>query len=843
MQLTAKMVTVVVLFYAALVTFQSQAQKPGKKYEKPLTHHMTPEEEKLRHLIGKDFTPTAPPTGPVRNVAEFEKMQAVLIRYPFGIPYSVIQEMAEDITVVTIVEDASEESYVYNQYVSNGVNTGNCEFLHAASDSYWSRDYGPWFIFDGNDQPGIVDFPYNRPNRPNDDEVPVEVANMLGINLFGMNVIHTGGNYMTDGMGISSSSDLVYDENTLTPAQINQEFQDFLGINTYHVVPDPNNTYIDHIDCWGKFLDVDKVLIREVPSTHAQYDEIEATAAYYAAQTSSYGVPYQVFRVYTPNDQPYTNSIILNKKVLVPVTGSSWDDDALAAYEAAMPGYEVVGMTGSWYSTDALHCRAKGIADIGMLHISHVPVLTDQPVQPDYYIEADITAHSGQAIYPDSVFAVYNVNGGEWDTIPMFYSSGKTYAGYIPGENYGSQISYFIYAADQSGRHTTHPFIGTPDPHRFYIGEELLPQISAYPGVFNVTLGLDENTNKILTVKNTGGPVLNYQANVVYSSESDAIVQAYPQPVNFWTGSCTDATKTETSMVVAYNNEDGWMRFDVSAIPVGSQINSIELHGYINDTYWPYWSITSLPDDPLTASASTIRSWIESHSSSGEAYYFGNENSSFATGWHTWSLGNSATTDLEIALSGGWFSVGIDSRDNDNTYYLIFDGWAESNPPYLVIDYSYTPAFEWLSLDGNSGVSGTIQQNDSVTINAGFDATGLDEGIYSASIDISSNDPDQPQMSIPVTLEVITAKFIEVKLFLQGAFHNTEMTTHLNQAGMIPDNQPYDISPWNYDGTENLNAIPDPDITDWILVEYKGMLLMQVLQILQPLSEERLPFY
>ncbi|MEZ5198260.1 MAG: agmatine deiminase family protein [Bacteroidales bacterium] len=114
-----------------------------------------------------------------------------------------------------------------------------------------------------------------------------------------MNVIHTGGNYMTDGLGISSSSDLVWDENPgLSHAQIDQAFLDYLNIHTYHVVPDPNNTYIDHIDCWGKFLAVNKVLIREVPETHAQYDEIEATAAYYASQTSSYGTPLR-FTVFT----------------------------------------------------------------------------------------------------------------------------------------------------------------------------------------------------------------------------------------------------------------------------------------------------------------------------------------------------------------------------------------------------------------------------------------------------------------------------------------------------------------------------------------------------------------
>ena len=800
---------------------QLMSQKPGKKPVKRLTHHMSPEEERLRHLIGKEFVPTAPPQGPVRNVAEFEKMQAVLIRYPFGIPYSVIKEMADDIEVVTIVEDQGDENYVLNQYTANSINTANCSFLHAPSNSYWSRDYGPWFIFDGNDQPGIVDFPYNRPSRPDDDEIPVEVANMLGINLFGMNVIHTGGNYMTGGMGISASSDLVWDENSLSPAQIDEYFEDYLGIDTYHVVPDPNNTYIDHIDCWGKFLDVDKVLIREVPASHPQFDEIEATAAYFAAQNSSYGVPFQVYRVYTPNDQPYTNSIILNRKVLVPVTGSQWDDDAIASYQQAMPGYEIVGVSGSWLSTDALHCRAKGIADIGMLHIRHFPLLGEQPDEPDYTIEAEITAHSGQPLYPDSLFLIFSVNFSAWDTVQMINTTGKSYEANISGQTYGSQVRYFLYAADQSGRNVTHPFIGDPDPHLFYIGEELPPQISVYPGELNVSLTPGETTDKILTIYNTGGPVLDFQASVNYTNMSEAIVQADPQAVNFWTGSCTGSLKTETSLVVAYNNEDGWMKFDVSMIPEGADITSIELHGYVNDTYWPYWSITSLPHDPLSASAGTIRSWIESHSGTSEAYYFGNESSSFSTGWHSWSLGNSANYDLENALTDGWFAVGIDSRDNDNQYYLIFDGWDETNPPYLVIDYTYTPAFEWLSLDGGSVTSGLISQQDSMFITAGFDATGLAEGIYTAEISINSNDPGQPQLIIPVTLEVVNVKYLDLKIYLEGPFEGAIMNNILNQHGFLPTTQPYGGSPWNYDGTEQVSSIPDPDITDWILLEYR----------------------
>ncbi|MEZ5198261.1 MAG: hypothetical protein R2764_18290 [Bacteroidales bacterium] len=180
----AKLFIYCMILAASCLSFNALlAQKPKDESGRKLTHHMSPEEEKLKHLIGKDFVATPPPTGPVRNVAEFDQMQGVLIRYPFGISYTVIAEMAEDINVVTIVSSQSQQITVLNNYIANGVNTANCSFLIAPSNSYWSRDYGPWYIFDGNDEPGIVDFPYNRPSRPDDDNIPVEMADYLGINL------------------------------------------------------------------------------------------------------------------------------------------------------------------------------------------------------------------------------------------------------------------------------------------------------------------------------------------------------------------------------------------------------------------------------------------------------------------------------------------------------------------------------------------------------------------------------------------------------------------------------------------------------------------------------------
>lgn len=456
-----------IVFITVSIGLTAQQQLPDWRK----LHYLSAEEMLMPLNTARNFVETDPPTPEVRNVAEFDQMQSVLVRYPFGVPVELIREMAEETEVVTVVGSIGEQQIVENIYVSNDVNLENTAYLIAPTDSYWIRDYGPWFVFDGNKNPGIMDFPYNRP-RPNDNNIPAAVAQYLNIDLYGMNVYHTGGNYMCDGMGQASSTDLVWEENPqLTEGEIAIKFSDYLNIFEYHVRPDPLADYIKHIDCWGKFLTPGKVMIGQVPESDPRFDDFEAAADYFANKISSYGIPYEVVRVYTPGTYPYTpytNSLILNKKVFVPITGSQWDDEAIATYEEAMPGYEIVGvMYNGWINTDALHCRTKGVADIEMLYINHIPLLGDVDYQENYEITADIFAYSGQDIYTDSVIIYYSINNEEYQISNMSYLENDIWTGTISGIMPGDEVDYYLYAADMSGRNNHHPYIGEPDPHEF----------------------------------------------------------------------------------------------------------------------------------------------------------------------------------------------------------------------------------------------------------------------------------------------------------------------------------------------------------------------------------------
>ena len=60
-----------------------------------------------------------------------------------------------------------------------------------------------------------------------------------------------------------------------------------------------------------------------------------------------------------------------------------------------------------------------------------------------------------------------------------------------------------------------------------------------------------------------------------------------------------------------------------------------------------------------------------------------------------------------------------------------------------------------------------------------------------------------------------------ITAFLRGAWNGTAMNTSLNSGGIIPLSQPYNVAPFNYNGTESVSSIPNSNIVDWVLVEVR----------------------
>ncbi|MCP4145634.1 MAG: hypothetical protein GY752_10185 [bacterium] len=425
-----------------------------------IPHHETAYERSLwegkeNEMPTRGTLSDPPPVGPVRNIAEWEPVTGVLIRYPLGLPYDLLNDLDDDVNIHCVVSSGNYSSAQSN-FTSNGLDMGRVEFLIRANDSIWTRDYGPWYVFDGNGDMAIIDHTYNRPYRPNDNMIPVYFGQQQGIPVYSHDMYHTGGNYMTDGSNFSMSTTLVYNEATgMSNAEVDQLMADYYGTETYNVLDYIESGGIHHIDTWAKFLDEENVLLKEVWSGHHTYSNLEQRATLLASLESSTGRNYQVHRIYCydigwGDPASYTNSIILNKNIYVPIFGDAGHDaNALAAYEAAAPGYTIRGYEYSGFITDdALHCRTKGVYDRHMLRVEHIPVsgTHDGPVA----IEAMIDDRSETSIPFKAVY--YRYAGDNWTMVSMDSAGMDNYVGTIPAPESDTTVDYYIHAADASGR-------------------------------------------------------------------------------------------------------------------------------------------------------------------------------------------------------------------------------------------------------------------------------------------------------------------------------------------------------------------------------------------------------
>ncbi|HNS52821.1 MAG TPA: hypothetical protein PKO09_16775 [Anaerolineae bacterium] len=112
---------------------------------------------------------------------------------------------------------------------------------------------------------------------------------------------------------------------------------------------------------------------------------------------------------------------------------------------------------------------------------------------------------------------------------------------------------------------------------------------------------------------------------------------------------------------------------------------------------------------------------------------------------------SAAPVTVEYGLGSGWF-IGL-AETLEITYDYGWEG-APVLPNTLLWGYAWGGAsgVPWLSEDP---VEGTVPAGGCVDVTVTFDSTGLAVGDYFANLVIDSNDPDEPQVVVPVQLTVL----------------------------------------------------------------------------------------
>ncbi len=454
-----------------------------------LPHYLTEAEKGLvSNFQFRNSRITPPPSGPVRAAAEWEEVEYLMVTWQSNYQGILRQIVAAAVNECKVIITTQNQSSVSNYLTAGGVPLTNVIFMNAPWDSIWIRDYAANTIYsnDVGDR-AIVDWIYNRP-RPNDDIMPAAHSAQTGVQLYstdsGTNdLVNTGGNYMSDGLGNAFASKLILNENAAgnpygvsvkSEAQINGIMQQYMGINNYIKMDVLPFDGIHHIDMHMKLLDEETLLVSRYPPGVADGPQIEANINYVLNNFQSpFGTPYDIKWIDAPPStsgsypdtngwyRTYTNAVFVNKTILIPTYRPETDVPALAYWQELMPGYNIVGIDVDnsdeplIAALGAIHCVTHTIGVADPLWIVHQPI-DESGIGATVPVDVMIKHNSG--INSAKVFW-REVGATSYNEIPMTFVSDDNWTTNITTPSNGNDVEYYIWAESNSGKELTRPIV------------------------------------------------------------------------------------------------------------------------------------------------------------------------------------------------------------------------------------------------------------------------------------------------------------------------------------------------------------------------------------------------
>src|SRR5690606_5054091 len=104
-----------------------------------------------------------------------------------------------------------------------------------------------------------------------DDRAPQEIGAALGQDAVRVPFAFTGGNVLCDGQRTAFSTCALANENDvkgLPEGEFRKRVRQFLGIEHYYLVSNFERHGIQHIDCFMKLLDEERLLVLRLPEDH-----------------------------------------------------------------------------------------------------------------------------------------------------------------------------------------------------------------------------------------------------------------------------------------------------------------------------------------------------------------------------------------------------------------------------------------------------------------------------------------------------------------------------------------------------------------------------------------------
>lgn len=470
---------------------------------------------------GSGYYPSYKP----RMAAEWEPAIGVLIAWPLSLPKELVIAFAKDTKIYLLVESHKAKQDAIQYLTQWKITPDRVKFITVPQgvDASWTRDWGPHAVFTPEGDLKLADPRYlfstplmgmscedslrflfhddmGRMLLTNtEDQAPDFIAAATEWEAVKLPFAFTGGNVLADGQRTAFSTCALVRENEFDVIPEEQFFngvRQILGIEHYNIISNFEAYGIQHIDCFMKLLDEERLLVARPPVDHPAYATYEGIVKHELSHLeNAYGRPYEILRidlaVYDSMDlAAYTNALILNKNIYVPLFGIAQDSVAMQTWRDAMPGYTVKGFlfplseqgyyrsgliaqyhTMGWTFGDALHCRARAMWDPNMIYMSVDRLPAIAPKAKSYTINVLIKDYSKGSLVPESLVLRWRIQGDSvWKHIPLLPTGvPDQFQAILEGKFAGVTIEYFAEAKSNWGTVARMPLTAPEQGYTFKV--------------------------------------------------------------------------------------------------------------------------------------------------------------------------------------------------------------------------------------------------------------------------------------------------------------------------------------------------------------------------------------
>jgi agmatine deiminase len=315
---------------------------------------------------------------------------------------TMVEALHDNENVHIIVEDESQRDHVIYLLRSYGIGEKNTDFCVIPFDDIWVRDNGPIFVLDERGNLAITNWRFNgwggRHNFPLDDRVPAVIGEQLSVPVFEPPLVLEGGAVEVNGKGTfmaTRASILNTNRNpNIRQAEVEATLKDYLGVEHFIWLTGAGTPECDqwgddtdsHIDIVARFTSDSTVLYNwsedesdpRFPMLARHYDELQSASTESGKSLTLVRLPVPSNGVHrisknktfstTLTDAAYSNYLVANEVVLVPVFGNVNDQRAKKIIQEQFPDRQVIGIDVVSLNENggAIHCvtqqQPKGTA-------------------------------------------------------------------------------------------------------------------------------------------------------------------------------------------------------------------------------------------------------------------------------------------------------------------------------------------------------------------------------------------------------------------------------------------------------------------------------------------------